>query len=517
MNQFYDKFKKKIFDFNLDNIKKLHNKFHVFVHSITEKCGLKKNRSIKENNFIMDPTKIIQKKHIELEKESFYYDWYKSNHSCSFILNKETFLAWAGYYNDASTRNYPLIIYNLSKKQRVAAINPYDNNNSHHIRVVSTYPKDSSMLSYSFYSRYAKSNIIWLYTGDRNGILKVYEINNNKDTNSLFKELHYIKTGRKQILSALIFQDQFKEINQNTHEKDNCHEKEHQINSTCCVYALISFYNSKNENILMYRFISENSTDKNGKWEQFREINNPANNYCFTINYFHDYTLSKTFILFGFSSHFVKVYNLKDNSWEAQKQFPTTNHVSSINFIIRKTSNENNNDNNSLRKTIGVQISKKTQISMVRYVIYTQHSSNLVIVGDIDNGTSIKQLPIPNATNNFDLCIWNSIPCSSSSNSKINNNDKQMSYLIVLSYDGNNNNALNIINFEDFSGSVISSKAFHNFNYPINIIKTKILKENENSMMISKNEEGKKQKQYKEVIVLFNCNGQESSIYLYEE
>ena len=303
----------------------------------------------------------------------------------------------------------------------------------------------------------------------------------------------------------------------------------------------------------MYRFVRNINSNNNGggEWVKFREISTNSS-YCYTMNYYYDEVLSKTYVFFGFTNSFIKIYNLKENSFDAQKQFKTTSHVSSINFIVR--CNKNNNSIKNLQQIMHPQYhlkkeqqqnKNKTQtneIIMDRFIIYTQWN-NSIIIGDINTGNIIRECAIPNVSYNYDLCIWNKLPPSLIPHNEninvnekalmLNSNNNNMSYyLIVASYDNSNNHSINILNFEDLS--VILTKKAININdkssYPSNLLKTKVssyLSENEKILEESK-KEGKgvgsskfpsnaQEQKYKEVIVQFNYGyGDYSSIYLFE-
>ena len=259
--------------------------------------------------------------------------------------------------------------------------------------VISTYPKEASPDSKQ-----------WLYSGDDSGVLRVY----NFDKYKKFEEIHVIMCNNgKKILSAIIFEDRFNEI-ANANSDEN-------------VYVMISFFD-ENLPIRIYRF------KKFEKGQLIREIKNPVNRFCFTLNFYHDKSVSKSFFFMGFSSSFIKIYDLKSNDWLAQ-QFESKNAVTSINFIFRKT---------------------VKQEKMERILIYTQRNNNLIMMANIDTGAIMKQNALPKINHICDLCVWD---------------DNVNNYLIVATRE---QNSIKILNFDL---DVLKSIETGNFSWPINLLK----------------------------------------------
>ena len=137
---------------------------------------LKKCSPLNKENYNSDPIALLQKQPIEIEKGSFSPAWGKSGVSCSFILNNETFLAWAGSIN-SSGPIYHLIIYNLNRRERVTM------HQSDRITLVSKFPNTTLECS-------SKKN--WLYTASVEGIIRIYDI--SCQPRNKFKELYKITT-----------------------------------------------------------------------------------------------------------------------------------------------------------------------------------------------------------------------------------------------------------------------------------------------------------------------------------
>lgn len=341
-------------------------------------------------NFKSDPIELIHKlkEGFLLEKGNFVPRWIKSNVSCSFILNNKTFIAWA-----VKNRNsYPILVYDLSNKRREFFLN---DNSNFTISILSKYPK------------YSLEDTRWLFSGDNSGVLRIYDLNSKLKPYTL---IHKIEANLgKGILSAIIFKDKFNEIQETNFPKK-------------MIYALISF-NDQNLPIKMYSF-NEGNNNNDSKWEFFREIVNPLKQECYTLNFFHDEDLLKTWIFFGFGFSFIKNYQLKSNKF-GDIRFQTENHVTSIQFIFRE------------RKLLG-NINK-----FERYMIYTQSSINMIVVANIDDGIIIKKVALENVEFINDLCIWNN-----NDDKNGNNNLGSKNYLIVAT---NNENSIKILNFEDLT------------------------------------------------------------------
>lgn len=396
--------------------------------------------------FSSDPIELLKNYPYDIEKMSFNYNFAKSSCSTSFKINGESFIAWPNYETEVSSGKtyYPVIIYNLSKNQRDASIN-YSTNR---INFLSTFPT---------YINEAKSKNKWLYSADERGTVKFFDLKLN--TQKKFPEVHSIVTSFDSINSVVVFQDEFNEIIYNLTEKKN-------------IFAVISFVDRKE--LFMYKFINN---DLKSFWQKFREINNPVNKFCWTMNYFYDQAISKTYLFFGFSRSYVKLYKLKENSWNPAIQFPTQNgSVSSINFIFV---------NEKIQSEFNSCISK-----IKKYIIFTEYYSNFICVGNIDSGEIVKQIQIPGFTTIFSLMVWNSI------------NDKN--YLIAASYKYQNNihnGSIDIISFDDML--IKYTKLLPDNIFPVNFIKSKI------SFVLNN------QINEKETLVVFHNNRERSSINQY--
>ena len=274
------------------------------------------------------------------------------------------------------------------------------------------------------------------------------------------------------LTAAVIFEDKFKEIN-----KDSC-----------CIYAIVALNNRK---IMMYRYLSNEKEKIKGLWESFREIDG-AGNICYSINYFYDEMALKTYLFFGFCGTPMRIYSLKENSYDKSKMFPIDNNeysrIYSINFLIIKNSTAN----------------------YKKYVIYTQYDSNLINIGDVDNGEIVQRFALPDTHSNNDLLVWS---CSEETNIQQKKKTSLGIYLIVASMEtssANNKGAVNILSLEEDLSLVLRKRILYDVS-PVNLIKTKVpLKRNIENM---NNEEIREEK---EVFVVFSGRFDKSCINAYE-
>lgn len=270
----------------------------------------------------------------------------------------------------------------------------------------------------------------------------------------------------------MVFKDQFYEID----------------GSSSFIYAIVTFENNA---IMMYRYSDMNGRMK-GTWEKFREIEG-LGKICATINYFYDEIGSKTYLFFGFWGIPMRIYNLRENSWNQKIIFPIDekkySFVSSINFIFMKS-------------LIG-RMDKK-------YVVYTHYDSNLINIADIDSGKIVQQLFIPNTHSISDLLVWN---CSDYANIQQNQKKTSAIYLVVASRETNSlygKGSLNILSLEE-NMSFVLKKSLRNDISPVNLMKTKVgLEKN----MVNTKKEFQEEK---EVLVVISGYKSKSSIAIYKK
>lgn len=235
--------------------------------------------------------------------------------------------------------------------------------------------------------------------------------------------------------AVVVFKDKFKEIDR------NCPG----------IYAVLAY---GYDGIRICKFFTN---DKGSWWEMYRQIR--VKEECYTLKYFYDEMASKTYIFFGFSKGPIRIYNLKINYWE-KNIFPMADnkkgYITSINFFF---------------------------INFKKYVIFTQESSNLIKIGDIDNGEIVQEIAIPNADSNFDLLVWN---CLDHTNVMQTKKKSSKIYIIVASMknlkDVYNNNkgsvgSVNILSLEQ-EMSFVLRKSLPNDVYPISLIKAKVIFKN---------------------------------------
>jgi len=335
---------------------------------------------------------------------------WKSNNSTSFVLDNETFLVLPGpqieFLNNEKA--FSIHVYNLTqmKKETILKVGPAC------ITIISSYPQN-------YFSKKL------LYCGDFSSVFRIFEIFYKKN----FEEICKITTNDQGIgiISALIFDDKFNEIgeidNDNTMQTQKCQE-----------YVIFSLSDNRMP-LKMFKLKAGGS-----EAEPFKEINNPHDQICSTINYYSDEEIFKTCLFCGFNSSFVRNYDLKSSNWTII-QFETQNtHVSSINFC-RSLKNETNNKKNNAKNLL----------------IYTHWKINTIKIADIQTGTIIKQIPIENFTQINDLTIWN--------------NSSRKKQLIIAT---KQKNSISVVDFDDFM--VLKSKETlkKKKTFPANI--TKVLK-----------------------------------------
>ena len=216
----------------------------------------------------------------------------------------------------------------------------------------------------------------------------------------------------KTILSIIIFYDKFNELDG---------EKK--------TYAIVSF-NDRKLPIKIYLI------DQPKKNIILKEIKNPVNKYCCSMNFYYDYSLEKTRFLFGFSKSYVKIYDFKSDSW-IPEEFETQSYVTSINFLSKKVKRINDTD------------------KIDYFLIYTQ-GNNIITLANLQRGNIIKQIKLSNIECIRDLCLWKDL-------------DKK--YILIAT---KNPNTIKVL---DENLQVLFSKNTENNMQPINILK--IMERNE--------------------------------------
>lgn len=404
---------------------------------------------------------MLEKPPVQLEKGSFLPFWLKAGASCAFQINNENYFAWSGYEDKKNNESFPLFVYNLSTRNKEYAIYFDDLLHSSEIQVISTFPK--------YDDNETASTEKWLYAANIKGVVKCFDITSEFN----YEEVSSFQTDLgSEILEVVIFRDKFKEIDGISSE----------------IYSIVTF---KNNSIMMYRY-SKNNKKKNmeGLWEKFREIEGLGKR-CFKINYFYDEIASKTYVFFGFDKIPMMIYQLKENSWDKSKLFPTDKNsdIISINFLFMSNSSNRNQ----------------------KYVIYTQYGSNFINICDIDNGNIVQKFAIPNTCSNNDLLVWNHSNQPNMQQSKKTTTSSPI-YLIVASMenDDKGKGSVNILSLEE-DMELIWRKSLHNDTYPANLMKIKVGAD-ENIGGINK----KKNLEEKEALVVIYGEGLESSILLYE-
>ena len=386
LNQFFSSFYKKNLKMNRFQVKIDEISGNLTFTAIDNKGYLKINKNIDSLSRLSKKLELFEKQPLILETDSFNPgQWWKSQTAVSFTIKDEGFLAWPGKKDGIGC----LHIFNLSSRKKEAIL---QGGNSDY-GMLGIYPKEGISM--------------WLYSGDCKGIFRVYDLKEDKN----FKEVYKIETNLdKWILSAVVFNDKFNEIT------DGKNGEKH--------YVAMSFYCNQ-ENIRIYRLTE-------GGGELIKEIENQNNKICSPINFFHNESISKTSLFFGFATSFIKIYDLKTDNWLTQ-QFETKYVVTSMNFVV--------ND-----EKIG------------NLLIYTH--KNWISLANINSGNIIREIDLLHIGEITDLCLW----------------DCEKKYLIVLGEDcQKKKNFMEFISFEEFA--ILKSIELGSSSYytpsPVNL--TKIL------------------------------------------
>lgn len=317
--------------------------------------------------FKTNPIQLFKKQPVLIDSSSFSFSRYRSNVSATFMINDESFIVWPGGLNCKMW--YPLYIYNLTLNKKEV----FNEGSTSYFSFVAVYP------TYNSYD-----NKKWLYTGDKDGILRVFEISIDKK----FKEIYKINTNSgKGVLSAIIFDDKF-------HELDAIHVENEEFRSN--TYAIICV-NSISDPIRLYKL------NFNGV-EVIREFENPFSSKC-CLNFHYDEINYKTNLFFGFSDSFIKIYDLKSKNW-LEQSFLTQKDVLTIIFFKNKAN-----------ETI---------------IVYTEES-NRITFANTHNGKIIKVLQIPHIYIIPDICEWGL---------------SSEKYLILATHDRNSIQIMNFETFE---------------------------------------------------------------------
>ena len=262
-------------------------------------------------------------------------------------------------------------------------------------------------------------------------------------------------TNPKQRNPSMIFQDKFMELN------------EKQI----CYYIMISF-DDPSLPIFLYKK-TEDSNCNEEKWEIYRKIINPNNQYCATMNFFYNEVNKKTLLYFGFSSSNIGIYDLKADKFE-KTELETKARVTSLNFLFRKK--------HSTSSIFYFFIFFLTHFKGEGFLIYSD-DSNTLIIANIETNKIVRKIALNNVSSILDCIIWNSF-----------HNNSEPIYLIMAT---ENSNSIQILNFDDLN--VLFIKNFKK--PPYNLLK------------VLKKKTGEKDK---ECLSCFLENADMSKIMIYE-
>lgn len=338
---------------------------------------LKMNEKPEENlnDFKTNPIELFQdaKNEFILEEKTF-----SGNCSCSFIINGQSFISWAGYSTDKDI-NSLINIYNFTQMKREKSI---PNEGDEIVLNFLSFPKTQN-------SGYKGNKL--LYSGDRKGIVRIYAI--SSEETPVFKLISKLQTNAGEIFSIMIFFDKFMELG--VHSKTL--KKEEYL---CFCYIMITTYN---KSILLYKNTRNYSNQDN--WILYRQIDNPVNASCYSMEYFYDEQIHKTRFFFGFTGNYIGGYDLRKNIW-GKTELSTKRIVTSIISILKPGNSQINE----------------------WFLVYTQSNSNSVIVGNASLGNIERKACLENANDVYDCCLWND------GSSETKGDEAENCYLIVSCY-----------------------------------------------------------------------------------
>ena len=376
-----------------------------------------------ETHYNSNLIKILQSESpvVTIEEKTFSANFWKSNHSCFFTINEESFLAWTGFSLHEEFKS-PLIVYNLSQMKREASL---PNENHAVLNFISVFPKNET-------EGYLGKKI--LYCGDNKGVLRIYDIDiddKGKKTNFQLKSI--LECKEDEIYSAVIFVDKFREI-------ISQHEKVLDVKNDIQGDVLYVMIATNNKSILLYKKMINDFHTEN--WVLHKKIEHPFKFICTTMAYFHDEELKKTRFFFGFTNECISIYDFKGNNWE-KTEFETRSYVSSMNFILKKTE---------------------------YFLVYTQLEYYSIIVGNSKSGKVVRKVDLENVTHIHDCYVWNDGYREKSGSDSILNN----TYLIASCW--GTPHSIVILDFENLNVLFVKNMSQN----PVNSIKTlrKIRKNN---------------------------------------
>ena len=324
----------------------------------------KQNNSIfnfDEINFSCDvQNNLLSATPILIDEGTFFPYLLKANVSTSFILDNETFLIWPGYKED---EGYFIHIYNLSTMKKELIVKGAETDSI--LSVLSHYPKQKLYKD----SQIFNSNKSFVYWADTSGVFTILGLSKQDK----FKEIIKIYSPiDESITSIVVFEDLYSEIIPS------------QINqSNKDLYAILSF-EDEDAPLLMYKIDGENQAG-----EIIKEIVNPCQQYCRSMNFYYNEELCKCFIVCGFKGS-VKIYDIALGQW-LPKEFKTKlAGVSSLEILQRK---------------VKVKSSSQFEINYYLFVGLLSKNNNLMFC-NLSTMNIISTISIPNSESVRDVSIF---------------------------------------------------------------------------------------------------------------
>ena len=162
------------------------------------------------------------------------------------------------------------------------------------------------------------------------------------------------------------------------------------------------------------------------------------------------------------------MFGLKSMDW-AKTEFKTTDDVSSINFLFKKSN---------------FSVIKEEYLEIEKYLICTYRNNNSIVVYEINTGNKIKEISIKTQGSISDLCMWLG--------------DIFLNKIYLIAVESGKSNSLKIIDFNEMKEIKSKDISFVKDAISISIMNTVIAN---SSIYNQKNENS-----YRESLIVFFMN-----------